>query len=420
MGGNIVISFFTFVFWGQFLIVPLMANQSNEILGLEEALSLACQQNPRIVQARKSVEASQGDLITARTWANPEIEAEIGGLKEDDQGRRGHLDSITFKQRFDPPGVHFLKSKIAKNDVTIQQEALKSVWSQVYSEVREIYGRVVLDKKELELKQNNLKSMRQFFSNVQIRYESGQTLKNNLQRAKIELLKTESDYLKAENNLNVDKARMNLVLGRSRETTFDIKDEFKEESLDSNLNTLIEIALTKRPDVRAQEAELDSKIKNVQKEQLSRLPSYSLGFQKVNEDYEKDYAAVVEVNVPFWNFNQGEVKKANAEREAQKIKLEALKKEVDFEVYAAYQDAHLATKQLDLFRKSLEEANEMFRLAGLRYKEGKIDFMSYLDQVEASMDSRMRYYRGLYQLNQSISLLEKSIYSSLRGEEFLK
>jgi len=221
--------FYILIFLSQFLVLSLMADSTMETLGLTEALSLAYQQNPHIVQARKAIEGSQGDLITARTWANPEVEAEIGGLKEDDAGRRkGHLDSITFKQSFDPPGVGFLKSKIAQNDVSIQNESLKSVWSEVYSEVREIYARVVLDKKELELKQNNLKVMRQFFSSVQLRYESGQTLKNNLQRAKIELLKTESDYLRAENELNIDKARMNLVLGRPREVPFDIKDEFTE------------------------------------------------------------------------------------------------------------------------------------------------------------------------------------------------
>lgn len=421
MSRKIHILFYTFTFLSQFLLTPLMAEQVNKPLSLEDALSLAYQHNPRIVQARKTIEGTQGDLITTRTWANPEVEAEIGGLKKDDEGRRkGHLDSITFKQNFDPPGVRSLKSKIAKNDVTIQKEALKSVWSEVYLEVREVYTRIILDKKELELKQSNLKSMRQFFSNVQLRYESGQTLKNHLQRARIELLKAESDYLKAENDLNVDKARMNLILGRPREIAFDIKDEFKEETLELNLDALTEIALSKRPDVKMEEAELDSRIKNATKEQLNRLPSYSLGFQKINEEYEKDYAAVVEVSMPFWNLNQGEVKKAKAEREAQKVKLEALKNEVDFEVYASYQDVQLALKQLDLFKKSFEEANEMFRLAGLRYKEGEIDFINYLDQIKASMDSRMQYYQGLYQLSQSISVLEKSIYSSLRGEEFLK
>ncbi len=412
---------YSLIFTSQLFITPLMAQPENEPLSLKAALLLAYQQNPHIVQACKSIDGAAGNLITTRTWANPEMEAEIGGLKKDDAGRRkGHLDTITFKQRFDPLGVRSLKSTLAKNDVTIQQESFKSIWAKVYLEVRDIHGQIMLDKKELELKQSNLKSMRQFFGNVQLRYESGQTLKNHLQRARIELLKAESDYLKAENDLNIDKARMNLMLGRPREIDFDIKEEFKEETLADNLDALIEIALSKRPDIKMEEIELDSSIKNAAKEKLSRLPSYSLGFKKINDNNEKDYAAVVEVSIPLWNLNQGEVKKAQAQQDAQEVKLDALKKEVDFEVYASYQDVQLARKQLDLFKKSFEEANEMLGLAGLRYKEGELDFINYLDQVKASMDSRMQYYQGLYQISHSISALEKSIYSSLRGEEFLK
>ena len=294
MSRKISVSFYICIFLSQFLILPLMADSTMETLDLKEALSLAYQRNPRIIQARKAIEGSQGDLITARMWANPEVEAEIGGLKKDDEGRRkGHLDSITFKQSFDPPGVRHFKSGIAKNEVLIQEQSLRSTWGDVYSEVRQIYSKIILDKKELELKQSNLKSMRQFFSNVQLRYESGQTLKNNLQRAKIELLKTESEYLKAENELNLDKARMNIILGRPKENSFDIKDELKEENLELNLGELIETAMSKRPDLKIEESQLDSKIKNARKEQLSRLPSYSLGFQKVNEDYEKNYAALI-------------------------------------------------------------------------------------------------------------------------------
>src|SRR3989338_10541003 len=118
MSRKIRILFYISIFLSQFLITPLIAGQPNELLGLEEALSLAYQQNPRVVQARKAIEGSQGDLLTARTWANPEVEAEIGGLKKNDEGRRkGHLDSITFKKSFDPPGVRHFKSGIATNEV---------------------------------------------------------------------------------------------------------------------------------------------------------------------------------------------------------------------------------------------------------------------------------------------------------------
>jgi len=394
---------------------------ANEPLSLEEALSLAHQQNPNVVHARKVIEGAEGDLITAKTWTNPEVEAEIGGLKKADDGsRKGHLDALSFKQPFDPVGVRSLRTKIGKNDVDIKNESLKQVWSQVYVRVRAIYSKLILNKNELELKQKNLKSMRQFFSDVQVRYQGGQALKNHVQRAKIELLKAESDYLKIENELDIDKGRMNLLLGRSMDISFDVKDELEEEQLVLNLDELTEIALTNRPDMKIERILLDSTNKNVTKEKLSRLPSYSLGFQMIDEEFENDYAAIVEISIPLWNFNRGEVKKSKAQHDAQEVKLEATKNEIAFEVYATYKDAQLAVKQLGLYKQSLAEANEMFRLAGLRYSEGEIDFLNYLDQILASMDSRMQYYEGLYRLNQSITALEKAIYSSLREEDFLK
>ena len=114
------------------------------------------------------------------------------------------------------------------------------------------------------------------------------------------------------------------------------------------------------------------------------------------------------------------MKKAKAQKEAQEVKLEATKREVVFDVYGAYLNAELTQKQLDLFKESLEEANELLRLANLRYSEGEIDFINYLDQVRTATETRVRYYEGLFNLNQTISELEKAIYASVREEDFLK
>jgi len=419
MSRNILISFFTFIFLSQFLIFPIRAEEVTEALSLKEALSMAYDHNPQLIEARKTIQAAQGDLITTRTLLNPELEAEIGGLKKNEEGeRKGHLDSISITQPFDPLGVRGLKTKIARNEVKIGEETLKSVWSNIYSQVRSAYMKIILDKKELELAQDNLATMRQLFSNVQIRFQSGQGLRNDLQRAKIELLKAENDYLMVEKESKIDKGRLNLLLGRSSDVSFDIKEELKIEDLRLDLKKLTGMAFSQRPDLNIGKLMVDSKNKNLMKEQLNRLPSFSLGFQRVNEEYEKDYAAVVSVNVPFWNLNQGEVKKAKAEKEVQEARLQITEREIGFDVYQAYLNAELAQKQVEFLKESVEEANELIRLADLNYREGEIDFINYRDQVKTAIETKVRYYEGIYNLDQSISDLERAIYGSLREEEF--
>ena len=137
---------------------------------------------------------------------------------------------MEIRQNLGPPGSRLLQGKIAKNQVLSQEESLKAVWSNIYLEVRRIYAKIILDKKELELTQENLNILRNFFSRVQLRFQSGQALKNDVQRAKIELLKAERSYFLAEKELKVDKARLNLFLGRSFDVSFEVAEELSRQS----------------------------------------------------------------------------------------------------------------------------------------------------------------------------------------------
>lgn len=389
-----------------------------ERLTFKQALDLAFDHNPQMVEAGKEVESAQGDWITARTPRNPEAEWEFGGFKKENGERDPGLDTFEVKQAFDPLGTYFYKMKMASNQVKVEREALRLAWASVYVQVRDIYSRIILGKKRLELADANIQTMRRFFGRVQERYQSGQVFKNELQRARIELLQAEHAYLAVQAALATDRARLNLTWGRPIETEFEIEEELKEERLDLSIERLKEIALTHRPDLKIAQLQLDSKKKNVIKEQLNRLPSYEIGFQRTENEFEDDYAVVIGISLPLWNFNHGEVKKAKAERDAQTARAAAVKNEAMFEVYEAYLQTELARKQLDLSKRSLREANELLRLADLHYSEGEIDFLNYLDQVKTAAGSRANYYEDLFHVSRSMSALEAAIHASLRQEDF--
>lgn len=391
-----------------------------EKLNFHEALEQAYRANPRMIEARKSIEGSKGNLITARTFQNPEAELEFGGFKKNEDGNRNvNLDSFEIKQPFDPLGVWFLKGKIASGELKIQEEQLRSVWMDIYLNVRQSYSEIILHKKEIELSSQNLEAMRQFFSRVQLRYNSGQALKNDFQRAKIELLKAENEFLSVQKELQIGKARLNLMLGRSMETDFEVVEELKEEELSMTFEEIRDIGFTNRPDIKIADLELDVKRKNLLKEHFNRLPSYYLGFKRIDEEEKDDYAVLVGINIPIWNLNQGEVKKAKAQKEIQEQKVKALHNQASLEVYEAYLRADLHHKQLDIAKKSLEEADELLRLANLRYSEGKIDFLNYLDQIRTATQSKVNYYQAVFNLSRSISELEVFLSQSLRQEDFL-
>lgn len=395
--------------------------RAEEMLTLDKALTLAFENNPRVIESRKAVIAAGGDLITAGSLPDPEVGFEIGGLKRDEDGKRqANLGSFEIRQGFDPPGVRGLRKEIASNAVSVQEESLRQAWGEIYSRVRQTYNRITLDKKEIELAKGNLEILRNFFGRVQQRLQSGQALKNELQRARIELLKAENASLAAEKELKTDKAQLNLLMGRAMEIGFDIEEELKEEKLEIGLQKLTEIAFVNRPDIKLERLNLDSKTKNVTKEERKRLPAPFIGFQRIRENYENDYGVVFGFSFPLWSGNRGEIQRAMAEKEAQWVRLDATRREVAFEVYEAYLEAELAQKQLDSLKKSLEEANEILHLADLSYSEGEMDFINYLDQVRTVAETRVQYYEGLFNLNSAVTELEKNVYTSMRKEAYLR
>src|SRR3989339_593291 len=177
-----------FIFLFFLLICGLQRGFAGEDnLTLETALSIAFQNNPRMVEARASIDEAKGELISAKTYLNPEAEFEIGGLKKEGEGRGISFDDFEIRQGFEPPGVRGLKTGIAKDSIAIRSETVKSVWSEVYLAVREVYARIILDKKKQELSRANHDAFGHFYARVQARFQSGEALKNDLQRAKIEV-----------------------------------------------------------------------------------------------------------------------------------------------------------------------------------------------------------------------------------------
>ena len=247
-----------------FLTAPADAE---EILTLDKAITHAFENNPRVIESRKAIMASGGNLITAGSFPDPEIEFEIGGFKRDENGERNmNLDSFEIRQEFDPPGVRKLKKEIAAAGVSVQEESLRQVWGEVYLQVRQTYNKIILDKKEIELAGGNLEILRNFFSRVQQRLQSGQALKNELQRARIELLKAENIFLAAEKELKTDKARLNILMGRAMEIAFDTEKELKEDKLEIGLQQLTELAFINHPDIKLERFNLDAKTRSVDKE----------------------------------------------------------------------------------------------------------------------------------------------------------
>lgn len=387
-------------------------------ISLDEALELAYQNNPDMGQARNSIEISEARVLSASALPDPEAEIEIGGLKSNDGSRKGEIGSFSVKQPLEPFGTRLLKRSTAMDDVTIAGGELARTWAKVRTQVIDLYSAVLAGEKSAAIAKDNLDVTRQFQSRVELKYQSGNALKSDVLRANIEVGRSENDVLVSEKNLKTLKGRLNLALGQDVGVEMDLSGSLTYEALRANYESALAQAMENRSDLK------NSKLlsKKLEKESnIARLssvfPSISVGVVRTTEEYENDTAVVLEASYPLWDFNQGELKERLAEAKKQQVAADGLEREVGLEVYEAFLESQLADRQVLLQKKTLDEANELLRQVTLRYEEGEVEFLTYLEHIKTIKESRLAYYAALKNYMTRVAELDEAVQSTAFPKE---
>lgn len=383
-------------------------------VSLENALKLAFEFNPRMVETREVINAAKGRRWQAEALPNPEVELSVGGLK--DGGEK--IDQFAIKQPLDPLGTRFLRASRAKDDVQIAESSLLSVWGDVRAHVTSLYYHILAEQKALEIANENLDTTRQFFTRVETRYQSGDALQTELIRAKLEVSGAENALLVAQKNLKVAQGNLNLELGRELESPLELTDALEYRPFEYKLAESKAHGKEHRADLRGEQIRLGEKKKGVWQAFLEMIfPEVSIGVERTTEEFENDTSLLIEASYPLWGFNLGEVKEAKAEKRIQEIRLDSLEKKVGLEIYEAYLEAELSEKQIQLQKKAVLEANELLRQITIQYEEGKIPFLTYLENIQTIKQTRLTYYEVLQSYHSKVAELESVIQATPLLEE---
>ncbi len=388
-------------------------------LTLNQLLKIAYEKNPQMIEAKKMREVQKGKSFRKKMLENPQAEISYGGLKKNEDGKRKtNMDSFAVKQPLGAFGTKFIDGQIASTEITIADHHVDLVWSRVCAATARLYARILSWQKAVEITRNNLDTTRQFFTLVENRFHSGDALKSELTRARIEVFQAENDVLVKQKDLNILKGELNLVLGRGLEEPLTLDDPTRDEEFSQKYESLLVKAVNNRPDVKIAEGELRIAGKNVTHSYLETIfPDITVGFERTMEDFENDSSILLEFSYPLWGFNAGEVKEARAQKEKQSATLDALKQKVSLDVYTAFAQAEIAAKQMDIQRKAIEEANELLSQITSNYQAGEISFNVFLDHLKIVQQIRLAYWDALSQYREKLAELQMAAGETAQPEE---
>ena len=243
--------------------------------------------------------------------------------------------------------------------------------------------------------------------------------------AKLDVLQAKSDYENSLYNLESakgqvksTKADLAKVIGVSADTNFDIVAPVKDVPTgvtEEDVSRLIEESLSKRPDIKAFQADLKSKKAAARAAFSDVLPNLNLGASAQQDRYryynsgglkdnQRDYSAYLSVN---WNVfdgfnNWNKKKEADYQAAIAFDKLVQAELDASSDVWVKYYDFSTAVQKLKFSRSYLETSENSYDLALESYNAG---LKSILDLVQSQSN--------LSQARSRLIQAKKDVFTSL-------
>lgn len=373
------------------LVLPMLSF-GQTALGVEEACSLALQQNRQYLKLKAEQEYISTASPAAGALPRLEIQAEYGQMNSIYSDRR-----MSITQSFEYPGVYSRQKELQSQEaagigILMQLEA-----KDVIRNIRTDYaaGYYLNQQKSVLLFNDSLLEISEGLA--QVRFNAGETdvLELTTVRTQRELIRSRLDDIKIE-ILQIDH-RLNLLINS------EIKMQPKFEQPGSDLNTLPSVE--SHPHLKSVDQECKLSDLRIQLEKNRRMPGFSIGFAGMTMygtgadnqlySYSKTFQSLqAGLTLPLIGNRHSSLIQAEGIRKAYlKQELEFRKKSMFWEI----ETLQARKKSLDTTIQRLEGfvkngLDQESKLLNLRLNKGEVSLLEWSLLMKQQLEVRLEYW----------------------------
>ncbi len=414
--------------------------QGLEKLTLQQSIDLAMKQSVLVQSAQEGVkgaEAQKKEAFTGflpkfstyysyqRLDADPTLTASLlptGPVTVVTGTKDNYSWAVEVKQPIFAGGAILANYEAGKIGHEIAALDETSVVHDLVQDVRVAYFNVLKAERILDVAKQSVEQLESHRRMAQDFFDVGVIPKNDLLRAEVELANGQQSLVRAENSVEMAKAKFNTVLRREINTPTEVEDILALTSYNKTFDECQRLALENRPEVKSYARKVEQSQKFVKLAKSEYLPTVNLvgHFERYGDNanvngspYRNQDNSYI-MGVASWNFWEwGRTKNrvdASRSRENQvAYALDNVRDQVSLEVKNAWLALHEAEKQVAVTKKSIEQADENFRVSTERYKEHVGTSTDVIDAQTLLTRAKTDYFNALSDYNISIARLERAM-----------
>ena len=406
-------------------------------LNLDDAMLRAFQTNPTVSIAQYELDSARASYNAARQSRGISITAshttQRGGYddnivkKTDATGAwtgeywkgigNSHSNGLTASLPIFTGGKLKGTIKQAKANYQYNQVGVQRTYNEMRSTVTDGYFTMLQADNMQKLSAESVARLEDHLKNVQAQYDVGVVAKVDVLRSQVELANAKQTLIQAENSYQVAEANMNKIVGLPMDTNLKLDNLLVYNAYDKNMDDCLAYAAEHRPELMQAQYNVDDAKGALMVARSGHMPqvaaSASQSWSDTNWPGDEKGNWGVGVNVSMNVFDTGVTlsKIHGAEADLKKAE-ETYRNTVDsvnLDVRSNYLGLREAEKRISTTKLAVEQADEDYRIAQLRYMSGVGTNTDVLDAQVALTQAKTNYTKALYDYNTSKTALETSI-----------
>lgn len=414
-------------------------------LNLDDAMQRAFQTNPTVSIAQYELDSARASYNAARQSRGVSISAnhttQRGGYDDDqyvsrlksvntttgnllyDRVNAGkgignkHSNGLTASLPIFTGGKLSGTIKQAKANYQYNEVGVQRTYNEMRSTVTNGYFNMLQADNMQKLSAESVTRLEDHLKNVQAQYDVGVVAKVDVLRSQVELANAKQTLIQAENSYQVAEANMNKIVGLPMDTNLKLDNLLVYNAYDKNMDDCLAYAAEHRPELMQAKYGVDAAKGALMVARSGHMPqvaaSASQAWSDTNWPGDENGNWGVGVNVTLNVFDTGVTlsKIHGAEADLKKAQ-ETYRDTVDsvnLDVRSNYLGLREAEKRISTTKLAVEQADEDYRIAQLRYMSGVGTNTDVLDAQVALTQAKTNYTQALYDYNTSKTALETSI-----------
>jgi outer membrane protein TolC len=270
-----------------------------------------------------------------------------------------------------------------------------------------VYYGVVVAKQGLDIAEGAADRLEDHLNTARVQYNQGRITKLDLLSAEAEFSLSKTMVLTASNGLDQAKSALNLMLRFPLDTVVDVEGVVQVEIDTFDMDSLNNLALTKRPEVKGMEKLNESAKLGEKLQYFSLLPDIvfvgSFSYDKpvgFDNAWDNDMTATIAFSWPiFQGFSRiNSIKKTRLTVEQSIIRENIVSEGIKMEVENLLLTYRLNKQKLALAEEQLKRAKEAYGMADKQYKAGYISALKYKDIELGYRTAEFDYLNAQYNI----------------------